>query len=272
MYPSEKEVLSFAEKFLIGAAVGCVTTAAVEPLVYVKDRWQQSQPLSPNPKVFYRGLFVNALGFVPTMAIQNSVFGHTCEYLDHMGLDDTSKKIGAAVAAGTASTVISCPSQLLIIRQQNFGGTCYQVSKKIVLADGYKGLFRAFVPTAVRNSSFAGFFFVATPTLSEYVKEYTDNRAIQAVVPSVLAGAMSSLLTQPCDTLKTCMQADLENKSAKQIAQQIYCGIQGAHHAKGVKNFYYGLSPRVAAVAASMTIEYNLRNSFTKQYLDYKKS
>lgn len=254
IHPSQQDSLSFKNKFFIGAAAGAATTIAIEPLIYIKNRYQQNKIL--NLRQIYRGLPVNATGFIPTMAIQNSVFSHVENSLNKTDFSPISKKIIAAVAAGTASTVTSCPRELLIIQQQNNGGNFYDNYKKLVKKYGLTISWKAGTLVAIRNSSFAGCFFVLTPKLSD---------KLDTLAPFV-SGTVSAIITHPLDTIKTRLQAQ-PHKNMKQIIQEIYTEVYpNAYFKSGIISFSRGIIPRIVGVATTMTLEYRFRECFTQLY------
>lgn len=270
MHSNEAQKLSFAEKIAIGSATGAATACVVEPIIYLKNKLQQGKHLSVNPRMWYRGLGVNAAGGIPTIAVKNSVYKQTEEYLNECQMSDTHKKLLAMFAAGIASSAVTCPRELLIVQQQNNPGNAYTVAKKIMALHGSSALLRGFAPIAARNCSYTGFFFIATPALTQEIREHTDNKFVQTFAPSVIAGSLSAILTHPLDTIKTCMQADLANKSIKNVAQDIYDGVKaGGAQKGGITAFYRGVIARIVGVAISMTSEYQCMNFFTRKYQEF---
>lgn len=251
---AQQDTISFKNRFLIGAAAGAATTTVLEPLVYVKNRLQQSKPLHLGQ--LYRGLPVNAAGFIPTMAIQSSVFSEVESALNQTSLTTPYKKTIASLAAGSASAVPCCPRELLIIQQQNKGGSFYSVYKNLMHEYGPAVTWKAGSLVAARNSSFSGCFFILTPELSP---------ALGACAP-FLAGALSATVTHPLDTVKTRMQAE-PHKNMLQVIKEIYSEVHHkAYFKSGVASFYRGIFPRMAGVAGTMAMEYRFREYFTKLY------
>lgn len=253
---AQQDTISFKNKFFIGAAAGGATITIVEPLIYIKNRWQQAQPL--HLKQIYRGLPINAAGFIPTIAIQNSVFSEVENVLNQTSLTTPYKKAIAAFAAGTASAITSCPRELLIIQQQNNGGKFYGVYKNLVNQYGIIVTWKASTLVAVRNSSFAACFFILSPELAPKFGMYAP----------FMAGSLSAIVTHPLDTIKTRMQAE-PNKNMLQVIKEIYLeSNRKAYFKRGVASFFRGVFPRIAGVATTMTLEYRFRELFTKLYRD----
>lgn len=264
--------LSHTDKFVIGALAGCATSVALEPLIYIKNRLQQGKDIMPDRKIsikscsrFYRGLGVNAAGFVPIMAIQNALFPFIQEQLKNTTLEETQKKIIAATCAGVVSAVPCCPRELLVVQQQNNGGNFYSVTRNIIGTYGCKTLLtRGFIPVMLGNSCFAGFFFGVTPYFDQKIKLYTSNNAMQVFAPSMMAGLCSAILTAPISTVRTRMQADL-GKNMLSIIREIYNGLPKSTK-KGLPAFFAGSLPRMIGIPLTMCLEYNFRNYFTQIY------
>ncbi len=254
------ETPSFIKRFTIGAATGATATLALEPVIYIKNSWQQRKALSSNPRVWYRGLFVNGAGSVPTLAVQNSVYGHTEQYLQKRAWSPTQTKAIASIVTGIACAVPTTPRELLIIQQQNNGGLFYAVTRNIIQQHGIQGLFRAFVPVALRNSNASAFFFVACPAIETYIKRHTSNPGLVQLAPGMLAGALSAAITHPLDTIKTNMQAQLHEPNARTIVKQIY----HATEQPSIMNFYKGATPRLFGVGLSMLLVHHLRAFYSR--------
>ena len=77
-------------------------------------------------------------------------------------------------------------------------------------------LTRGFVGCAVREGLWTVGYLSLPPIIRKSLREYdpvmfdTDNKA--RVPASLIGGAFACYLTQPIDTIKTCMQGDTERK------------------------------------------------------------
>lgn len=107
---------------------------------------------------------------------------------------------------------------------------------------------------------------MATPYLSQEIHKRTDNQTARLLLPGLLAGATSALITQPLDTIKTNMHADICNKSALQVAKELYRAVDPVTGASGIRALYAGLGARMLGVGLSMAIENNIRTRLITWY------
>jgi hypothetical protein len=272
---------SLAQKLGISALSGSATVTIVEPLVYIKNKLQQAlrehlkqqktsgthatqkyAHISLNPRVMYRGVFVSAAGFGPNMALQSTGYHVVMNYAH----DKPYKYVLAPIAAGCLSAPASALRELITIQQQNNGGTYSNAIRKVGSEHGYHNLIRGTKILAVRNSSFAGFLFMGAPYFSKKVNEYTENTTIRFFAPGIIAGAFSAALTQPLDTVKTNMQADITKKSAFQVTRELYTAIDPVTKKTGIRALYAGVYARMFTVGLSMALESNIRTRLTMWY------
>jgi len=249
---------SITKNFLIGASAGAVGTVLLEPLVYFKNSWQQQKTIKLNPKIWYRGLFINASGSIPTLAVQNMVYNSLKEQCNKTSLDNY-KELISAFGAGVASSPITCPRELLIIQQQNHGGNFYHLTRSFIAKHGYKTLLTTgLAPITIRNSFYASSLFVVTPKIKEQLKG-ANNSIFQNIGAPALAGILSALLTHPLDTIKTQMQARIGTTSFQAFYN--LCNSLNTNNKKyGIQALYHGLLPRITGVACSITIVSNAKD------------
>lgn len=271
MTKESPSTFSFGQQFLISACAGLATTVAIEPFSYLKYCQQQKiervaniRTIS-NIRTVYRGVFINGAGFVPAMAIRSSVYLQMVASLQGYDLPTSTVHITSAAAAGVASAVPSTFRELLVAQQTRHGGCFTELAQQLIRAHGITSAFTGFVPIALRNSSFAGFFFIVTPTIARYFQQYTHNQYALAFGPSSVAGALSAVVTHPVDMVKAHMQARMPEKlTLKATVRNLYYATGSTVGSIGMHNFFRGLLPRVAAVATTMMLEYNFRAFFAR--------
>lgn len=239
---------SILKNLVIGAGAGSFTTAAIEPLMYLKNRLQQHKKIHLNPCIWYRSLFTNATGFVPAFTIQNVAYSE----LDKCSIPIYKEGL-AILSAGIASSIIDCPRELISIHQQNQGDNFYNLIKSYINEHGYKKLFRGLIPTILRNTSFVFSLFTINPQMKSLFQENNNNKVMEHIVPGIITGTLFATLTHPIDTIKTSMQGKIENTNTLKVAQSIY-GESTPYKKPSVTNFYRGLTPRLLSVVASITI------------------
>jgi hypothetical protein len=263
IWPMKKKESSL-KSFFIGASSASITTAIVEPLVYLKNRLQQQKKPAINPRIWYRGLVINASGFAPTMAIQNTVHSILNKEINqYKEIPQIFRELIPTIGAGCTSSIASCPRELLIIQQQNIGGNSWHVVKSFIQTHGSQKLLRGLTPIALRNTSFASCLFIVTPKLKNKISKQTNNFWLQNILPGMLAGMLSAYITHPLDTIKTYMQANINSTTSLQTIYRIYRGTT-SKKTIGLSAFYQGAFPRVLAVGITMMTFSNIKDLMTK--------
>ncbi|MCH9627842.1 MAG: hypothetical protein S4CHLAM2_14880 [Chlamydiales bacterium] len=69
------ERTSFWQNVCAGSVSAMSAVAFIQPMLYFKNVKQAQASVSPNPRVWYRGVRVFAGSFVPTTAIQTAANG-----------------------------------------------------------------------------------------------------------------------------------------------------------------------------------------------------
>lgn len=261
--PQRTDQISALKQFSIGACAGLFGTLATEPLVYVKNTLQREGKVSANPQLWFRGLFINASGSVPGIALQTMSYQKTKEFLAPYETSPFIKELLAAGSAGVSSALVVCPRDLLVIQQQIHGGTWYNCAKTLLHAHSFRVLYCGFTPTVMRTSSYATFLFIASPSLKKMLtSQDTTSSTLQTLAAPAIAGMCSACITHPLDTIKTYQQTKLTNTSMLKAARILYHAQEDALKKRGVAALYKGLIPRLIGVPIGMVVV-----SSTKDYL-----
>lgn len=260
---SEAKKHSPFKNFLIGAGAGATVPLLLEPLVYFKNCYQQQKPIASNPRIWYRGLFINMTGIAPTLATQNMIFSVVQEHLDGTSFHNNKNSI-AALSAGLGSSPITCVRELLIIQQQNCGGNAYRLLSSFISKHGYKKLLSGLTPVTIRNMTHATSLFAATPAIKEALNNQGFNHSAQNLMAPIAAGAASAVITQPFDTIKTQMQARVDGTTMKQAFLHLYNSKNSYQQVRGLRGLYLGLLPRVINTTAAITIASNAKDYISR--------
>jgi hypothetical protein len=187
----------------------------LQPFNYAKNMTQQQQTISLNPMHMYRGVGSNCVNMGSCTMIQFVVGGKLKQTV--LG-SDVNRRLGlkeemmCGIGAGTVSAVVGSPLELIMIQQQRKGGSTLQTIKNI--AQNPVNITRGFSGMAVREALWTCGYLSIPPVVRHHLMEsYPDTfpTSNAARVPAALLGGLfACYLTQPFDTIKTCMQGDIE--------------------------------------------------------------
>jgi hypothetical protein len=186
----------------------------LQPLNYAKNMVQQKQPISMSPATMYRGVGANCLNMGSCTMIQFAVGGKLKQSVlngdtRHLKL---SEEMSIGVTAGSISATVGAPLELIMIQQQRKGGTTAATIKNIIANP--VNVTRGFTGAAIREALWTCGYLSIPPvvrrTLMEsYPDQFPDNNTAR-IPAALLGGLFACYLTHPFDTIKTCMQGDIE--------------------------------------------------------------
>jgi hypothetical protein len=214
---------------------------------------QQGLPISMNAATMYRGVGPNAVNMGSCTMIQFAVGGNLKQRVlggeaRHLTL---AEEMGCGIFAGSVSAVVGSPLELIMIQQQRKGGSIKQTISAIA---NPSNIGRGFAGAAVREALWTCGYLSIPPvvrrTLMEtYPDTFPDNN--KARVPAALLGGLfACYLTQPFDTIKTCMQGDIERKvygTFTQTASKIWSE-------SSIPGFYRGATFRYGRMVCAVFI------------------
>ena len=128
--------------------------------------------------------------------------------------------MGTGIAAGVTSALVGSPLELIMIQQQRKGGGTVETIKNIATP---KNVLRGFIGAAVREGLWTCGYLSIPPIVRRNLRDMypetfdSDNKA--RIPAALLGGLFACYLTQPFDTVKTCMQGDIERKTFDTFSQ-----------------------------------------------------
>eukprot|EP00613_Pedinella_sp_CCMP2098_P002568 CAMPEP_0171637914 /NCGR_PEP_ID=MMETSP0990-20121206/28559_1 /TAXON_ID=483369 /ORGANISM="non described non described, Strain CCMP2098" /LENGTH=214 /DNA_ID=CAMNT_0012210867 /DNA_START=110 /DNA_END=754 /DNA_ORIENTATION=- len=155
-------------------------------------------------------------------------------------LSDT-EQISAAFIGGALSGLICAPMELVMIQQQRFGKSLLATPAAIVAETGALGLMRGLVMSCSREGVFTAGILGLGPSITRHASEkwgYSKYKA--ATVGAICGGVVVGTLSHPCDTIKTCMQGDIQRTTYGGI---VHTG-QTLFTQSGFRSFFRGWSWR----------------------------
>ncbi|GAU14008.1 hypothetical protein TSUD_168340 [Trifolium subterraneum] len=235
--------------YVVGAGLFTGVTVALYPVSVVKTRLQVGTKASIEKNAYsvakgllktdgipglYKGFGTVITGAIPARVIFMSVLETTKVYafkmLEPFGLSGTTQAALANGFAGMTSSLfaqsvfvpIDVVSQKLMVQGYS-GHTKYSggldVARKIIKADGIRGLYRGFGLSVVTYSPSSAVWWASYGSSQRYIWRLLDQGGkYDEVAPSVpkimlvqaaggiIAGATASCITTPLDTIKTRLQ------------------------------------------------------------------
>ncbi|XP_027338268.1 solute carrier family 25 member 44-like [Abrus precatorius] len=282
---------------IIGAVLFTAQSALLHPTAVVKTRMQVAGSHVPGISVFthilrsdgihgiFRGFATSAIGSMPGRVIaltslemsKDIMLKHT----QGCHIPEASRVALANGVAGMFSNLLSCvyfvPLDVVCQRLmvQGLPGTTYcrgpfDVVRKVVKTEGFRGLYRGFGLTAVTQSPASALWWGSYAAAQHIIwrslgyKDDMENKpshvemvTVQATA-GMVAGACSSVITTPIDTVKTRLQV-MDNygsgrpsvmKTAKTLLKE-----------DGWWGFYRGFGPRflnMSLYGTTMIVTYEL--------------
>jgi len=215
--------LSDAENIGFGLLCGFTDVALFQPMNYWKNAVQQSLPFTLNPSLLYRGVAANLANNSFCVGAQFWLNGVWRKMITGGVNRDLSniEKVGGGVFAGAASSVVAGPIELVMIQQQRKGGTLLDTTLKM-LQGGH--IFRGTIAMAAREGLYAGGYLGVMPVARQYVQDnYKDSIGATPDLARFSAAMMFtpfvSVFSHPPDTIKTCLQGDVEQTTYKGYMQ-----------------------------------------------------
>mmetsp|Transcript_69300 Transcript_69300/g.122669 ORF Transcript_69300/g.122669 Transcript_69300/m.122669 type:complete len:292 (-) Transcript_69300:143-1018(-) len=219
--------LNKRENATVGAVAGIADITGIQWAYYLKNARQQGLPLTLNPRILYRGYGANCINIAAGTCFQFAFNG----MLEGVLTDGSRKltvaeQLGSGFVAGFASGIVASPAELVMTQQQVKGGSLGSNVSRLVLA-GPSACLRGLTPTCFREGIFASAYLGLAPVLRTKLQEKmpSANEEALRVLAAVGGAAVCGALSHPFDTVKTCMQGDVERRdygTPKQTARAIW--------------------------------------------------
>ncbi|KAL5513443.1 hypothetical protein ACEPAH_3842 [Sanghuangporus vaninii] len=276
--------------FIAGTVAGVAGLTIAHPFDTVKVRLQNPEVSSKYRSTFhafstvireerFRGLYKGIASPMLSCAPLNGlVFASYHSFmrmqLKHPDHEPTIQQIGlAGVGTGIVSSSITCPIELIKIRQQNIVDrqpSAREVALDIIRKNGIRGLYRGIVPTALRDFGYGAYFATYEaacryfsrgrpqidpphPTVPSSLLDEAEKDMVTLSWPALLfsgalAGVTGWIATFPFDVVKTRVQS-VDRSSEKDRASHPYRNtlstIINSYRSEGVACFFRGLTPTI---------------------------
>mmetsp|Transcript_13844 Transcript_13844/g.28571 ORF Transcript_13844/g.28571 Transcript_13844/m.28571 type:complete len:271 (-) Transcript_13844:297-1109(-) len=239
----------------VGMTVGMIEVLILQPFNYAKNMVQQQRPISMNPAHMYRGVVPNCINMGSCTMIQFAVGGKLKNIVSGGNQDYTfslQEEMACGIAAGSVSALAGSPLELIMIQQQRKGGSgptrIAEIAQKPI--NFSRGLFSMAVREALWTCGYLSIPPVVRRSLMENYPTTFDTNDKARIPAALLGGLFGCYMTHPFDTIKTCMQGDIERATYGnfiQTGQKI-----GAE--SGFTGFYRGATFRYGRMVCAVFI------------------
>lgn len=255
--------LNELQNALVGATVGMIEVLMLQPFNYAKNMVQQGQSISLSPMLWYRGVGANCVNMGSCTMIQFAAGGSLKKLCGKGDNLSAPQEMLCGIGAGTISAFVGSPLELIMIQQQSKGNSTMQAIKSVatpsLILRGLSGMM-------VREGLWCCGYLSIPPIVRRELRERypetfpTDNKA--RVPAALLGGLFACYLTQPFDTMKTCMQGDIERKKFGTLTQtgRILYGEAG------IPAFYRGATFRYGRMCCAVFLLDYLKGAVSKIY------
>ena len=242
-----------------------IEVSLLQPINFWKNSAQQGIGFTLNPKMLYRGILPNMANMGSCTMLQFAAGG----WIKKQFTGGASRALAAreellsGLGAGMLSATFGSPLELTMIQQQRKGGSLPAVFMAILR----QNIARGFVATAIREGMWTVGYLSIPPLIRvELMSRFPSvfDSDDKARVPGALLGALfACYLSHPVDTIKTCMQGDMERKtygSFSETSRALYAD-------GGVTAFYRGAAFRYGRMFIAVFLIDKLRETFTPMFL-----
>jgi len=184
------------------------------------------------PNIIYRGTaascmnlgVLTGLQFLSAGAIQKAITGGKDRPMS------TAEEVVAGFLGGAMSGPACCFMELVMIQQQRHGGTMFNTPVRLVKERGWSSLLRGNVTSTMRESAYAAGYLGIVPATQKYLARNYDMPAYQGdTIGALIGSSFCAFISHPLDTVKTCMQGDVEQNTYKGFTQT----FRNLYHEKG---------------------------------------
>lgn len=256
--------LSELQNATVGMIVGCIEVLILQPFNYAKNMTQQKQPISLNPMIMYRGVGANCVNMGSCTMIQFAVGGKLKSMI--LSGDDRRLSFGeemmCGLGGGFISAFVGSPLELIMIQQQRKGLSTVKTMQSIATPSN---ILRGFTGTAFREALWTCGYLSIPPVvrrnLMENYPDTFDSNEKARIPAALLGGLFACYLTHPFDTIKTCMQGDIERATYKNMVDT--AGVIWRNNG-GIYGFYRGATFRYGRMVCAVFIMDTLKDLVSK--------
>mmetsp|Transcript_13494 Transcript_13494/g.40176 ORF Transcript_13494/g.40176 Transcript_13494/m.40176 type:complete len:276 (+) Transcript_13494:181-1008(+) len=208
--------MSPMENAITGMSAGVIEVVLLQPILYWKNATQQGLPLGfTNPRLWYRGLSTSVVNMATLTGLQFPLTSSVANVFTG-GVDrplGDGEKIGAAFCGGFLSGLACGPFEFTMIQQQRFGGSIVGTPARLISTFGVSSMSRGLGVSCIREGVFTGGVLGLCPVIVGKLKAQGYGDAEAKAAGSIGAGVCAATISHPVDTVKSCLQGDIERKT-----------------------------------------------------------
>ncbi|KAJ7028425.1 mitochondrial carrier domain-containing protein [Mycena alexandri] len=249
---------TFLQSLVAGGLAGTAVDLLFFPIDTIKTRLQSPQGFARAGgfKGIYKGVGSVGVGSAPGAA----VFFATYDTLKHNSplpehLKPVTHMLSASVAE-VAACLVRVPTEVIKTRAQTStygpGQSSLSSAKFLLASDGWKGFYRGFGSTIMREIPFTSIQFPLYELLKSRLSTFVRRKPLyahEAAVCGSFAGGVAAALTTPLDVLKTRVMLDMRD-ATKEKLPSLPARLKNIYVAEGIPALFAGVVPRTLWISA----------------------
>ncbi|KAJ7738342.1 mitochondrial carrier domain-containing protein [Mycena metata] len=249
---------TFLQSLAAGGLAGTAVDLLFFPIDTIKTRLQSPQGFARAGgfKGIYKGVGSVGVGSAPGAA----VFFATYDTLKHNSplpehLEPVTHMLSASVAE-VAACLVRVPTEVIKTRAQTStygpGQSSLSAAKFLLASDGWKGFYRGFGSTIMREIPFTSIQFPLYELLKSRLSGFVGRKPLyahEAAVCGSFAGGVAAALTTPLDVLKTRVMLDMRD-ATKEKLPSLPARLKNIYVVEGIPALFAGVVPRTLWISA----------------------
>lgn len=250
---------TFIQSLLAGGAAGTAVDLLFFPVDTIKTRLQSAQGFTRAGGFsgVYKGVGSVVIGSAPGAA----AFFSTYEMMKaRLPLPEHLAPLNHMLSASigeVAACLIRVPTEVIKTRTQtsaygDLGRSSLAAAKQVLSNDGWRGFYRGFGTTVLREIPFTSLQFPLYELLKVQLARKLRRKPLyahEAAVCGSIAGGTAAALTTPLDVLKTRVMLDLRNSSREKLPSLV-SRFKDIYVTEGVGALFAGAVPRTLWISA----------------------
>ncbi|KAH8818870.1 mitochondrial carrier domain-containing protein [Flagelloscypha sp. PMI_526] len=250
---------AFFQSLVAGGMAGTSVDLLFFPIDTIKTRLQSPQGFlkAGGFKGIYRGIGSVGVGSAPGAAL----FFSTYDTLKHnLPLSEEAAPLKHMISASVgevAACLVRVPTEVVKTRAQTSShntstSASLVAARTTIQAEGWKGLYRGFGITIMREIPFTAIQFPLYEHLKTRLSDWVHRKPLyahEAALCGSIAGGVAAAATTPLDVLKTRIMLDLRSAGGERMPSALSRFYQ-IYANEGAKALFSGVVPRTMWISA----------------------